>query len=257
MTDITELTDIEAERVDGVTNPASGFPFLLIKAIDEPAEKASGCGCCDACQWDADSRMTVKEAEVYKRDVSADERKKLASEGHALSDGSYPIANEGDLHNAAHLAKTGHGNVAAAKRLIARRAKELGVANPLDEHEDTKKEAEVVTEPEADETPAADEAVDKGADDLDARIQEAVTKARESDQEAIRELRDELAKVKATPLPGGPAVTAPAGIAADKRRTELLKEAAYYDKMAEQISEQDMKVHYRAKATAAREAAKA
>ena len=80
------------------------------------------------------------EAAVYKRDVNTAERRSLASAGHALPDGSYPIANAGDLHNAAHLTQTGHGNAEGAKRLIARRAKELGVTNPLDS-DGTEKEA--------------------------------------------------------------------------------------------------------------------
>ena len=84
-------------------------------------------------------QLTVKtaagpaEADTEKRDVSTAERRSLASEHNALPDGSYPIDSAGDLHNAAVLARSGHGDVAAARRLIARRAGELGVANPLDE----------------------------------------------------------------------------------------------------------------------------
>jgi hypothetical protein len=44
-----------------------------------------------------------------------------------LPDGSYPIPDAKHLHSAAVLAASGHGNVAAAKRLIRKRAKELGV----------------------------------------------------------------------------------------------------------------------------------
>lgn len=88
------------------------------------------------------------ESEVYKRDVSTAERRNLASQGHALSDGSYPIANAGDLENAAILARSGHGNVSGAKALIRRRAKELGVANPLDDNNDAKKFEEAGTLPE-------------------------------------------------------------------------------------------------------------
>lgn len=77
--------------------------------------------------------VTKAAGTAEKRDVSTTERRSLASEGNALPDGSYPIDNTGDLHNAAHLARTGHGDAAAARRLIARRAEELGVANPLDE----------------------------------------------------------------------------------------------------------------------------
>jgi hypothetical protein len=75
----------------------------------------------------------VKAAEtaVYKRDIDTATRTRLASAGHALSDGSYPIENAEDLGNAATLARSGHGNVKAAKKLISRRARELGVANPL------------------------------------------------------------------------------------------------------------------------------
>ena len=82
-------------------------------------------------------------ADAEKRDIGTAERERIASEGNAVrnADGhvSYPIENAGDLHNAAHLARTGHGDVAAARRLIARRAEELGVANPLDESDDTTK----------------------------------------------------------------------------------------------------------------------
>jgi hypothetical protein len=113
------------------------------------------------------------ETEVYKRNVSTAERRSLASEGHALSDGSYPIANAGDLGNAAHLAATGHGNAEGAKRLIARRAKELGVANPLDDTEKgtpgvTDAQPEVIkdmakeAEPEITKDPEAQETAESG-----------------------------------------------------------------------------------------------
>lgn len=75
----------------------------------------------------------------YAKAYSADDRKKLASEGKALADGSYPIADAEDLNNALRLARSGHGNVSGAMALIRRRAKELGVklaekaaADPLD-----------------------------------------------------------------------------------------------------------------------------
>lgn len=69
--------------------------------------------------------------DATKRDFSADARRRLASEGKALPDGSYPIDSAEDLGNAATLAASGHGDVKAARALIARRAKELGVGNPL------------------------------------------------------------------------------------------------------------------------------
>ena len=58
---------------------------------------------------------------------SAEERRKSASKGEALPDGSYPIPDKKHLHSAAVLAASGHGNVSGAKRLIRKRARELGV----------------------------------------------------------------------------------------------------------------------------------
>ena len=66
------------------------------------------------------------------RDFSQGRRRELASGGNALPDGSYPIPDKDALRRAAILARSGHGNVSAARALITRRAKELGVANPLD-----------------------------------------------------------------------------------------------------------------------------
>lgn len=84
--------------------------------------------------------LEALEGLVFKRDIDTATRKKLAGEGKALGDGSYPIENATDLKNAAILARSGHGNVSGAKALISRRAKALGVANPLaGEKEDTKK----------------------------------------------------------------------------------------------------------------------
>ena len=65
----------------------------------------------------------------------------MAEKGHALPDGSYPIGDTEDLHNAYTLAASGHGDVSAAKSLIGRRAKELGVANPFDKSDDAEKSA--------------------------------------------------------------------------------------------------------------------
>lgn len=60
-------------------------------------------------------------------DVSQADRDKAHAAGNSLPDKSYPINNKGQLKAAAILASSGHGNVAAAKKLIRRRAKELGV----------------------------------------------------------------------------------------------------------------------------------
>lgn len=59
-------------------------------------------------------------------DYSASERASMAKSGHALPDGSFPVRNVRDLHNAARLVGHAH-DPAAAKRHVRKMAKALGV----------------------------------------------------------------------------------------------------------------------------------
>lgn len=59
---------------------------------------------------------------------TADERKKLADEGKALPDGSYPIRNKSDLRDAIKSYGLGKDHL-AAKKHIMKRAKSLGVSD--------------------------------------------------------------------------------------------------------------------------------
>jgi hypothetical protein len=83
--------------------------------------------------------------EIQKKFHSAANRRKLAASGNALPNESYPISDTEDLKNAATLARSGHGDVGAAKRLIARRAKELGAKNPLADDDKVKKSLDGLT----------------------------------------------------------------------------------------------------------------
>jgi hypothetical protein len=65
------------------------------------------------------------------RDIGRRERMAYAMKGWSLKDGSYPIPDEEHLRSAIVLAQSGHGDVEAAKRLIKKRAKELGVESLL------------------------------------------------------------------------------------------------------------------------------
>jgi hypothetical protein len=70
---------------------------------------------------------------VAERDLGKQERMSLAMKGQALEDGSYPIPDVAHLHSAIVLAQSGHGDVAGAKRLIKKRATELGASDALPE----------------------------------------------------------------------------------------------------------------------------
>lgn len=72
------------------------------------------------------SEVAAKEA----ADLKQAERMKLAKMGHALPDGSFPIRNADELHKAMDRAHQGN-NEGAAKALIRKRAKELGVKLPV------------------------------------------------------------------------------------------------------------------------------
>jgi hypothetical protein len=140
------------------------------------------------------------------RNYSAAERKEMAGDGRALPDGSYPINDEHDLNSAAILARSGHGDVDAAKKHIGKRARELGVANPLDSDDDTSKSqiAEGGTTVDTESQTGDLTEVVKAADMKAAALEKRVT---EQDS-VIEALKGRLAKVEAAPVPGGPVMSA-------------------------------------------------
>jgi hypothetical protein len=75
---------------------------------------------------------------VQKREFSDEKRKELADKGHAMQDGSFPIENITDLHNA--IQSVGRSsNYAKAKAHIIARAKDLEATNILPEDWKVKK----------------------------------------------------------------------------------------------------------------------
>lgn len=67
---------------------------------------------------------------LMKRDFTDDQRKEMAGKGEAMADGSYPIANTSDLHNAIQAFGRSK-NPAATKRHIIERAHALGATDTL------------------------------------------------------------------------------------------------------------------------------
>ena len=73
---------------------------------------------------------TVYEGLLYEKEYSEEERKKLAGKGEALPDGSFPIADKKDLHNA--ISAYGRaGDKEAAMAHIKKRVKELGAESEV------------------------------------------------------------------------------------------------------------------------------
>lgn len=79
--------------------------------------------------------------ECKKRDFTAEERKKLAEEGKAMPDGSFPIENKEDLKNAIRLAGQAKDK-AKAIEFICRRARALGAEEMIPDDWKAKKSVE-------------------------------------------------------------------------------------------------------------------
>ena len=79
--------------------------------------------------------------ECKKRDFTAEERKKLAEEGKAMPDGSFPIENKEDLKNAIRLAGQAKDK-AKAIEFICRRARALGAEDMIPDEWKAKKSVE-------------------------------------------------------------------------------------------------------------------
>src|SRR5215472_4674657 len=115
--------------------PALGAPRLLearaaVSSCGELGHECCGGGECNAqehrcCDAAAQARNASQVLEFLS--VTAAERDKAKAAGNSLPDGSYSINNVKQLHAAAILAASHHGDWKAAQSLIRRRAKELGV----------------------------------------------------------------------------------------------------------------------------------
>jgi hypothetical protein len=246
------------DRIDGVTSPANGFPVLLMKGLPAAAGAAAAAeppasGAAD------DSDVWVYSTGLAKRTFTAQQRRDLAAQGQALDDGSYPIETAEDLHNAASLARSGHGNVAGAKRLIAKMARKLGVPNPLKKPKPKAGAAKTVAE--------GGTGVDTGAQDgrIAKLVQAEVAKALQPHEEREQALEAELAKANAKiaefaamPIPGGPVLRAVTPQESSAKKTELLVKAEEYEELARQVSDPERSANFAKLAAQKRaEAAKA
>ena len=117
-----DLAKLVAHRQVAVQREAAkaAEPVMIAKAAGPDAPDAG---------LDA---LKAAEAAVYKRDIDTATRRRLHSEGRALSNLSYPIETHEDADNAVTLALSGHGDVPAAKNLIRRIARKEGWQDILD-----------------------------------------------------------------------------------------------------------------------------
>lgn len=134
--------------------------------------------------------------DIAKRFFSQEKRDSMANSGAAMDDGSFPINNAEDVRNAVRL--SGHHknhSEAEVRAHIVRRAKAVGAEGEIPEGWESGNDGD------------EDDKVTKAvtADLVKAAVAE-VNKAWEAKFES---LSDELAKVRATPVPYGPVVIPP------------------------------------------------
>jgi hypothetical protein len=82
----------------------------------------------ELAQWTAANQHAWDEE--YARTFTAEQRRKHAKSGAALSDGSYPILNQEDANNAAILAGKGKAAKSTVLAHIRKRVKALGLKMP-------------------------------------------------------------------------------------------------------------------------------
>jgi hypothetical protein len=161
--------------------------------------------------------------------VSAAQRREYAQSGIAMPNGDFPIPDEGHLTSAIGRLANYTGDKAAAKKHIMRRAKALGKPNPF-----ASSKVKVKSK-------AVEGDLNKSVD-VTKLVEVEVTKAVEAYEERTKALEAELAKVLATPIPGGPVLmTAPK----TKVESANLSKAANYRRMADAMPDRKMANDYR------------
>lgn len=186
---------------------------------------------------DSDDDGDLSYVALFAKTVSAADRRRMGKTGVAMPNGDFPIPDEGHLKAAIGRLGNYTGDKAAAKKHIVARAQALGLEKLLPDDwtaagaDDSKKTAE----PDVTKASTADPAVD-----IPEIVKKAVAEANAASEERIKALEAELAKVAATPIPGGPVLIAPP---ASQRAPEITK-ADRYRAMANQSGDPSVREAY-------------
>ena len=158
----TELVDPDVPRVDLVGSPANGAPgWLLMKQdtqaglmspqtirdligksvtadpVEETVTMTGSPGAIAKLMYEAALRARQRETEepaheqLVKAKYHADDLKRMAANGQAMDDESYPIADKEDLSRAIRAVGRGGSSHAAIRRHIIHRAKALGASSEI------------------------------------------------------------------------------------------------------------------------------
>jgi hypothetical protein len=243
-TEVTKLEDIVATRIDGVLNPANGAPFLLIKAIT-----ASG-----ALNEKPDIAGAEKILQLLAQLIQSEASELAAGRWDETCDISLLTEAAGLVklfRRGEQMAAETEAAMKALSEAIPAFAMTIDKDNPLADKADDKTSTDAVkpvdkaaeTQPtENHETPVAD------------LVKSAVAEAMKTQEAANAELRDEIAKLRDKPIPGGPYFTAPNR----KPAEDKISKAAAFERQAEIPDlDRDLVAYYQSEARRLRAEAEA
>jgi hypothetical protein len=158
------------------------FKLNEISAVDRPAQEGARMVLMKRDDDVSDSVTFNEDGDIYwKREFNASQRQAAASSGAAEPDGSYPIKNKGDLHNAMQAIGRSK-NPSKTRAHIRARAKSLGLESELSDS--FKRE------------PSGVLSMDITEDQLNKMIQDAVASAQQAGELKLSKAVDELAKAE-------------------------------------------------------------
>lgn len=177
--------------------------------------------------------------------VSAAQRRQYAKTGVAMSNGDFPIPDEGHLRSAVGRLANYKGDKAAARRHIIARARALGLKSGLESGgsaDGKPKKGKGMSKNKAAESGTETPAVDTAG--IAEIVNKAVAEATGGLKAQLDAARADLAKVMASPIPGGPVLIKPTATPANPS----LDKAARYRAIAEQTTDPGVAAAYRAAA---------
>lgn len=200
--------------------------------------------------------MSAMDDGLLKAKYTAEQLRQMLADGKAFKnpDGepSYPIGDTEDLGNAIRAVGRGKGDHDAVRAYIVRRAKALGASDQIPENWNS--DGSLAAAKSAAPQTSGTDATAPTPEQLTEIVTKAVAEANKTSRERIEALEAELAKVKATPIPGGPVLIAPPRTATSEREEHATK-AARYREMATRVRDDTARRGYLA--LAAEEDAKA
>lgn len=141
--ELAELLDVQSDVIAGIYADRSGKPVAQWREAMRAeswyvGQAAVDAGLADRVQdgraspkndWDLSvfRNAAVRNADKY----SAEDRRRMAANGHAMPDGSYPIEDGEDLDNAIHAVGRGGSDHDAIRRHIIKRANALGLSSRI------------------------------------------------------------------------------------------------------------------------------